>query len=526
MMNVRTTLCLLMLGVSYAIAQSPVLVPESHAPATGGSIDAYKNVAPDLTLTPKEAGGRSGQLWVRNVGSGLLIAGQVDGSAPDFPRNQSQILAKDHIEVWLAAAPDVPLPAIGWGNQFGEQLLPKGPDSCADWVKEQSPDAPNKSEIEQKCRSWATRQQQYRTAFKKLFVRQWLLTADFAIESYATPAYELITAKYDTKNLGTAPLKPKGKVQMWYAPGSGGHGYSFQVQIPYTAFPPVNTPDLKNLWLMVDVFNAAPAGRKMGAYSSSSPLRAFGKPETFNALQLQPKRSFPISPCHVGLDGTDKYGEKHPGWFVPQHDQSTPGPEFEADSFIIVNDAEGYAYQPDGLSPGVRSVHHFWHSTGKDEWVCGPELVYQKGQSTKHYDRQAAETGFDAKRLPDGTLLIKSGPQVYYSEFGSGQCGACPRYGLDIFVLDNNLNLSEGLSLGGVVQGDDDAVDFAINRDWSRVVEYQQQRADDSKPDAKPTWSATSYCLVHVKYEKCDEKKNVQPPNPPFLKELRDSGQM
>src|SRR5215469_2405905 len=129
MVNVRTILCLLMLGIPYAIAQSPVLVPESHASATGGSIDAYKNMPPDLRLTPKEAGGRSGQVWVRNTGSGLLIAGQVDGNAPDFPRDQSRVLAKDHIEVWLAAAPDVTLPAIGWGNQFGEQLLPRGPDS-------------------------------------------------------------------------------------------------------------------------------------------------------------------------------------------------------------------------------------------------------------------------------------------------------------------------------------------------------------------------------------------------------------
>ena len=523
MLNTRIVLCLLAFGVSSVMAQQPpVIVPEFHSSETGGNIDVFKNVPPDLKLIPKEAGSRRGQLWIRNIGSALLIAGQVDGQTPDFPQNKSQLLAKDHIEVWLATAPDVFMPPIGWGNQFEEQLLPKGPDSCLDWMKERNPDTADL----QKCRSWAAQQQQYRTAFKKLFMRQWLLTSDYAVESYATPAYELIAAKYDAKGLFTAPLKPKGKIQMWSASASA-HGYSFQIQIPYSAFPPANTPDLQNLWLMVDVFNAAPEGKKMGPYSSSSPVRAFGKPETFNQLQLQPRRSFRIAPCNVGLDGTDKYGNRHPGWFVPQHDQVKPGSEYESDSFIIVNEAEGYAYEPEGLSPVVRVTHHFWHAVGKDEWVCGPELVYQKGQSARRYDRQVAEKGFDAKRLQDGILLIKSGPLVYYSEFGSGQCGACPRYGLDMFALDNSLNLTDALSLGGVVQGDNDAADFTLSQDWSQVVHYQEQRPESENEDAKSTWSAGTYCLKSTKYEKCGEKQNVQPPDPPLLKELRDySAQM
>lgn len=520
MSTMRGALSLLVLGLSFAMAQqSPVIVPESHPAVAGGNIDAYKNIPPDLKITPAGPGGRTGQLWVRNTGNALLIAGQVDGSPPDFPRNQAQILSKDHIEVWLAATTDVPMPPIGWGNQFGEQLLPRGADSCADWMKDQNPDA----EELQKCKSWVAQQQQYRIAFKKLFVRQWLLTADFAVESYATPAYELIAARYDPKSALTAPLKPKGKVQMWQASGGAGHGYTFQIQIPYNAFPPVNTTDLQNLWLMVDVFNAAPAGKKMGAFSSSSPLRAFGKPDTFNQLQLKPGRSFSIVPCSVGLDGTDKYGEKHPGWFFPR-EQGAPGNDFPADTFIIVNEAEGYAYQPDGLSPVVRPIHHFWHAVSKDEWICGPQLVYQKGQSAKHYDRQLTEQGLDARRLADGTLLIKSGPQVYYSEFGSGQCGACPRYAFDMFALDKNLNLVESLSLGGVVQGDDDAADFSISRDWLQVVAYQQQKTDDQNPDAAATWAAINYCLKGTKYEKCGEKKNVKPPEPSLLKELRDYG--
>lgn len=522
---------LLAVSLAWAQKQQPVVVPEFHPSSIGDGIYLYKDMPTDLTLVPKEAGGRNGKLWIRNIGSALLIAGQVDGAAPDFPRNQTQILAKDHIEVWLATVPDVPMPPIGWGNQFGEELLPKGADSCAEWAKQDAASAPAGTQKQQKCRAWAAEQQQYRNAFRKLFVRQWLLTPDYAIEVYATPAYDLITTKYASdqaayKDEIPETLKPKGKVQMWYSPLNGGQGYTFQIAIPYSAFPPANTLDLENLWLMVDVFNPAPQGKKMGAYSSSSPLRTFGKPETFNQLQLKPRRSFRVAPCDIGLDGTDKYGAKHPGWFLPQHDQFVLGSEFESETFILVNEANGYAYLPSGVSPMVRTVHHFWHSVGENQWVCGPGLAYQKGLDSRHYEDVVAEEGFDAKTLKNGTLLIKSGPRVYYSEFGSGQCGACPRYDLEIFAIDKTLKLTEALSLGGVVQGDNDAVDISVSRDWSEVVEYKEQRTESTDANGSPFWSATTYCLDAVKYTKCGEKKDVHPPNPPVLKELRDSDNM
>jgi len=516
----RSILVVLMFAASFAWAQKqqPIPVPEFHPTSAGNISSALKGAPPDLKLLSKEPGSRTGQLWIRNLGNALLIAGQIDGDAPQFPRNKNEILSKDHIEVWLATTPDVPLPPVGWGHQFGEQLLPRGPDSCAEWVKGSNPDASDRNEREKECRTWAAKQQQYRMAFKKLFVRQWLLTPDFSSESYATPAYELITAKYapDPKtDAGQAltMLQPKGEVHMTYA-----SGYNFQIQIPYSAFPPVNTLELKNLWLMVDVFSSAAPGKRMGPYSSSSPLRAFGKPETFNQLQLQPQRSFQLSPCGAGLEGRDKYGNKHRGWFLPAHDQ---GARFEADSFIVVNEAEGYAYDPSGLSPVARTIHHFWQKLGPDEWICGPDLAYRKALSAKRYEERVDEQGLAGKRLQDGTLLIKSGPLVYYSEFGSGQCGACPRYDLHILALDKNLKAKQVLSLGGVFQGDDDAADFALSPNWLQVIHYQQQRSESNDENAKPTWLATTYCLRDMEYVKCGEKKDVQPPNSPLLKELQ-----
>lgn len=506
-----------LLGWSQA-GQNPIIVPEMLGPVTSG-VFAFKDTPADLKLVPKEAGGRTGQLWIRNIGTGLLIAGQVDGPAAQLPRASTEMLSRDHVEIWLATALDLSLPPIGWGNQFQEEELPEGPDSCADWAKQHSPGEPDTTQEEKDCRTWATRQQQYRSMFKKLFVRQWLLAPNIGMEAYATPAFDLIREKYPAGKNSSGPmlqpLKPAGLPRMSFSVQPS--GYSFQIQIPYSAFPPINTLRLENVWLMVDVFNSAPSGKKMGAFSSSSAVREYGKPQTFNQLRLQPMQVFRMSPCGDGLEGADKYRHSHPGWFIPkQH----PDAGLETDSFILVNEASGYAYEPAGFSPVVRSTHHFWRSLGANEWVCGPALAYQKDQDTKRYDQWVEQDAFGAHRNSDGIILIKSGPAIYYSEFGSGECGACPRYGLQILALDPSLNLKQALALGGVVRGENDAVDFSLSADWSQVVQYQEAPSDHDNPDASGTWTATSYCLKGLEYVECGVKKNVQPPHSPLLKQL------
>jgi hypothetical protein len=492
----------------------PILVPQMQLTALEGSIAAFKSMPPDITLIPHGEGARNGHLWIRNLGFALLIAGEVYGEAPDFPKNQNWILSKDHIEVWLAAGTDVAMPVIGWGNQFDQNEFPKGPDSCADFGKDDRGSADAIAAKQKKCRDWVATQQRYRPVFKRLFTRQWLLTDYYSVESYATPAYEAITRNFasdQSRYSEEVPdmLKPQGKVQMWVSQAWVSHdrpAYTFQIEIPYTSFPPLPTLELRDLRLMVDVFSPAPPGKKMGPFSTSSPLRVFGKPETFNWIRLDPARTFQMTPCAIGLTGTDKYRDEHPGWFIPHASESTG---WQSDAFILVNESHGYAYDPDGLSPVVRRIHNFWHVIGTGEWVCGPDLAYRKG-----------EEGFDAKRLPDDTLLIKSGPRVYGSEFGSGQCGACPRVDMRIFAVNKDLKLHKALDLGGIIDTNGQSEDFSLRDDWLKVIQFEEAPEND-KGEFGP-WSSTTWCLKDLEYEKCEEKQNVQPPSPPLLKELRN----
>jgi len=512
---------LLFLSATAHAQQEPpaVRVPASPISGLPTALGEFTIAPPEIALIPREKAARGGQLWIRTAyNHQLYIVGKVDGEQPDFPRSKNQILSKDHVEVWLAAAPDLDFPEIGWGDQFDDTRLPKGDDSCPEWAKP----LPNPAEAEKKCRDWATTQVPYRTYLKRLFVRQWLLTPDYTIESFATPAYEELTKRFS--GLGDEIpelLNPRGNVKMYLFPEQS--GYSFEIVIPLDALPPFPSLTQANLYLEVDVFKPASSDKKMGAYSTSSPRRAYGKPQTFNALRLDPPLSFSLTPCSLPLVGTDKRAESHPAWFIPA---GGPEPRYESDAFILVNDPSGYRYEPAGLSPKARLTHYFWQETGPGEWVCGPQLTYKKGGKSASSPHTISSDGFETKRLPDGELFLKTGPRVWYSEFGSGQCGACPRTDLQIFGLGKDMKIREALRLGDVVDGPNlFSQDFTISPDWSQITEFDLK---GNEKDLPGSWFSASWCLMQDSqtsiyvYEKCGENKDTKPPNPPILKELRD----
>lgn len=508
-----------------------IKVPEMLGRGLGMPVTAYTGRPADLTLIPHGDAARHGKIWLQNIGEGLLIVGEVEGATPDFPASDNQILGKDHIEVWLADGNDPELPAIGWGNQFNQVVLPNGADSCGEWATKQAgdtPAAPSAAGAEKRCRAWAEKQIPYRTYLARLFVRQWLVAPDHSVESFARPAFDQIAARFvgdrqsnsvPTDDQAPTPLEPLGQLQTRFGPGANHAGYTFEILIPYSAFPPISTTALRDVRLMVDVFNAPPAGKTVGAYSTTAPARVWAKPASFNHLALDPPQQFHLTPCDLPLAGTDKYGDMHPGWFIPKAAQDA---EFESDAFVLVNDGAGYQYEPENLSPVARPIHYFWHGIGGSEYVCGPYLSYRRGDEKLDFDIGVDHDGFDAHRLPGGDLLIKVGPRVYGSEFGSGQCGACPRTDLRIYRLGPDFKPKEMLALSDVVDtGSGVSQDFSVSRDWSKVVQYDQAAMDEQgKPGA---WSSTTWCRGESAYRKCDHQDTADPPDPPVLKELRNA---
>jgi hypothetical protein len=225
-MNRFFLIAILLLSSAIVRAQdqrSPIKVPLVLNRGFGRPITPYTDRPADITLVPHGADARHGHIWVQNVGYGLLIVGEVDGDPPDFPRNKNLILERDHVEIWMADARDPELPPMGWGDRVEEAVtLPNGADSCADWAKKSVSE--NKEAMEKKCQRWADLQAHYRPYFKRLFVRQYLVTPDYAVESFAGPAYDEITTHFASDQPGSeeipALLKPHSHLQMWPGPGA------------------------------------------------------------------------------------------------------------------------------------------------------------------------------------------------------------------------------------------------------------------------------------------------------------------
>jgi hypothetical protein len=501
-------------------SQPPIPVPQLDPGELGKPGFRFAAGVPEVVkLIPHGPGARTGHLWIGNTGGSIRIVGEVDGPAPDWPKDARGILSKDHVEVWLAGPADVEMPPLSWQTRMATPV--QSEDDCKD-----AQGAPyDHADPAQECRDWFETQQDYRPLFNTLFVRQWLLADEISVESFATPAYERITKDYGEN---VAALQPHGAVRFHAEARPGRPGYIFEIDIPFTAFPPLNAAQVSGLRLMVDVFSAAPAGKREGSFATTSIARVYGDPGTFNVLHLDPPIAFEMSPCHPSMSGvTVDWSSTYPAWFVP----SKPLGEYQADAFLVEDwgwPAGAEDSQSPSVSPQVHPFHYFWRALGAKEWVCGPELEYRNANAIldldlnitsydAERDADVTEYGFDARSSSDSRVLIKVGPRVWNA--GSQvQCGACPRTELRILSIDKNLNLITLLDLENTVGGPPDlySQDFSISPDWSQITEFDQTGGDDDHP----TWSSVTYCFGQESYSICGQKEGVKPPDPPLIRQF------
>jgi hypothetical protein len=418
-----------------AVAQdNPVVVHSGLDPRRPDSGSSARGT-PTFELLPQSPSARRGRIWITNSTFGLTIQGEVDGPKPAWPSARPEILSKDHIEVWLAAEPKLTLPPIGWGNQFGENHLASENACNAADAHIEKPDA---------CKAWFHRQVKYREQFNRLFVRQWLLAGNPAnalgqsVESYAQPALQNIAANFFAEYAPTAiaPALNDG-IQIRLLPYMSAQAkYAFEIDVPYSAFPPVPALSVRDLWIMVDIFSAAPDGKRMGAFSTTAPHRKWGDPGTFNHVRLDQPLQLKLSPCAYPLAQPDVYGNDQPAFVYPIPSDLKENAPMLIDSVVsVTNPAGGYAYDPTGASPEAQVKHVFFKATGDGGFACGPKLAYVKGSIRLQSDEIVDPKSFDTKVLPEGWTLVKSGPRADYTPFGSGQCGACPRAQLNVFAI-------------------------------------------------------------------------------------------
>ncbi len=493
-------------GVGTAEAETLAGAPPANLTIDGDPSE-WPERAGVLTLLPTSPAARGGRVWVAEAADGLIIGGRVTGPAPEFAKTPSDMAVGDHVELWVALIDEVPLPKVGWGNQFGPVEL-DSPDSCKT-LEELSDDANAIAD----CRSWYGEQQTYRRQFRKLFVRQWQLAPGVAAETYAQPAFAQLPK--EARDLLTPLAPPAGPGQLptaRFAPVADG-GYGFEIALPWTAFPPSATLDLSRLRLMVDVFSPGTGSGSYGPFATTAADRKYGDVSTFNLIRLDPLKHWRIARCSYPLTADDQWGERQlPAYFMPR------GSDEVNEIFVIENYATGYQYTPEGFSPVVTATKFFNQEITPEVTVCGPPFAVRRGSATSFVGDLTLAAGGRVKPVPGGWLIAR-GPYVgMVNRFGSGACGACPLIGLQVLFLPAGEGPPTVAFSDAWLIEDEDVHDGAgrnarvtLSDDLMTITAWEGDAPDDQP---KLIWTRSRKCYdaaTHL-FADCGREENVKPP--------------
>ena len=448
-------------------------------------------------------------VWVGRVREGVVVAAEI--------RSGLTAGSGATLRIGLAGPDSIRLPPMGWGHQFGVEVLADS-TGCDDpeYAAEES----------EACRRWVARQVRHRARLPILFEREWrvpLATPDAVEEVRAGPAFAGL-GRAARDRLG--PLRPRGAptALMRGVAGTEG-GVGLEVLIPWGSFPPVSAPALAAARIRVDWADpdsAAAAGPWVGAAS----------PRPFAGPLVQK-----ITPCEYGLEGLLIPGED--GRFArPAGEGAVPYmiPEASGDlrSLIVLdNEAAGYQYAPDpqGLSPAAYELWYSVLDVGRGERLCAPLLALARAGSRvtppdwtrtgegDPFARQVDLPELETRRLDDGDFLVKSGPRVRWSFYGSGQCGACPRVGVDFFRVSADSGVVTSLlSILEIAEPESRDIELEVADDWTTVTLYRSETNWDTDPPAV-RWDAMRFCRTPpppgeepAGFEPCGQEIDVAEP--------------
>lgn len=548
MTHARPSLACLLLALCTLAAHAQTTPVPAATPQDLRATSDIFSTPPTFTLIQHTPDAHPGSVWLRSTPEGLHLWLKVQADEQGFrwPVQKSEMLSSDHIELWLAASPSVPMPPIGWGNQFGMTTLNSEKD-CQGQTDEHTGDAATGV---RNCLRWYAEQLQYRQSLRRLFVRQWLISGfnfgpgnggnvfeDFATSAYANLRTQLFDSAlpkllapkpddgltFESNRLARTEVRHDAAGNPYnYYPQTG---YTAHIFIPYTAFPPAQQFTLRDLYLMLDVFSSAPDGQKQGAWSTTSPDRRWGQPESFNHIQLQSPQHFSITPCDAAPDTSSMFGENSTAWFFPVLPPKGSSDSLLTSTFTLNNPVQGYLYDPGGQSPEADESTYYSRPLATGATLCGPALAWRKGNQIKRSKLTADPTNLATKTLPDGWTLVQSGPfTTTLSPLGSGQCGACPVMNFTMFAVSPTGDIASALDVGPVLSGEGDnpdAADLTIDPNWQRITAFFET-TDYTQTPAPSNWTSTTYCLVAHTYKQCAASDKATPPNPPHFPELRN----
>ncbi len=448
-------------------------------------------------------------VWIGQVDGGLAVA--VEIRATGAPGGEDARLS-----VWLADADPPTLPPVGWGHQFGfETLESEAECETMEWGED----------LQAFCAEWFRDQVEHRADLAPLFERRWVVsvrTPESPTETLARPAYVALAPEVRSKLEPLEPLSDPAARGGSIAGTPGALG--LEVLVPWEAFPPVKALDLTAVRVSV--------GLIAGDTGTGHPL-----PEGLLPRPLAEPLAHRLTPCGYGIRQIAIFSEPRIGARLPS-DQAglymVPDRSGELRRLIVIdNEARGYQYEPEATSVSPAAFVADYHALelAGDEVLCGPFLAHKGGErvsDTVEGTRSGEESPWpflvdarhvETRQLADGDWLVKEGPRAWWTYYGSGQCGACPRIGVRIYHVDTGTGVvTETLGFTQLAGGGVSDVEIEVSEDWLEVTAFELV-ADWEKDPPETHWRATRYCFRDAaagqrpRYDVCGEEEPV--PEPP-----------
>lgn len=438
---------------------------------------------------------------------GLVIRGVLHGAPPQWSKVGQSLDWNDHVEIWLADGAPTRLPVIGWGNQFEYLSMSSAADIPA--YANQPRDLAEKMTRERLA--WYQRQLPYRDLVKRLFQRRWRLAPGHSEEFYASDASAKL-APGDRKDL--APLMLRGAPEMTADPRSDGS--TFEILIPWEAFPPVQSLLLQDLRLMVVVVDT----REGNQANRRHRLRdaEHRSEDVLLPLRLSSAREYTLTPFRFAMTDAMLAADIP---YTPSDDAVRyirPSHDTILDTVVVLdNTSQGYQFEPgtDSRSPIAQEARFWIKPIAGHGLLAGPRLSWMRDNLITRSDEIVGDPHLlDLRAEANGDLLLRHGPFVWWSRFGSGQCGACPRIGVDLFLLRTREHAITNLvSYYDVIDGDGD---ITLSPDWRTISGFRTMFDPERKDDA---W----YRIDHIRavdgmrYDELKPRPVSGPPQPRTL---------
>jgi len=475
----------------WALTWASVYAQDGSGPQPAHAWQVYP-----LTAFPEP--GRAGSIRIGQDADGLIIHGDVSAPMGSAKRMDTTI------GIWLADGTPAELPPIGWGNQFG----PVVPTSIDD------PDPPMAQHVQGPhvdptvWKPWYRQQIPYRLKVAQLFARHWTITPLSCSEVGATPAFASLTVM-ERNHLACLSVQDMPTAAFNAADLTG--AFTVDIHIPWAALPPLRSLTIQDLRCAVDIADGA-NGMNVG-HAVIAPGPFFYPSFDASALipiRLREPRIYRLTADALALSDAITPDDVHIPYICPARDPVL-------DRVVVLENTEaGYQYDPDpdARSPIAEEQVVWSKALGASGTLHGPNLVWQQGGTTIRSEFTIDDPGFAWRTEANGDVLVKDGPRQWFSKYGSGLCGLCPRIGIDIYRLSMaDHRIIRLLSYEDVVDVD---ADIAVRSDWRQVTGYSYAWNSDVNAQV---WRCTDYLYFDEDsgFRRVDHQLSDEPPNPRAL---------